>query len=294
MVVVTVAEDECLHLGQINTHDCDVVFQCVDGITEVEHQIAGLSAGLRLQGQGKAPLVVQRLAIVAWRRQPGTLDLHPGRTAGARCVVAAVDEHLDRQPIDHRDGQGRGRLRQCRANTEPRGGECNRAQEKTSTLDACSHNDLPASEYQRTLQLRLEFRVTGPHVKVVGCFSKRHEILPTCIFSRPGNCPGARSMPSAGIAQLVERNLSKVEVAVSNPASRSNSLGATSTCDQFRARSLTRDAAQQSAGKTCSLDTPPASTRRNRRRLRRIRRSARRIGVTFTGRLERPCRPDTA
>lgn len=45
----------------------------------------------------------------------------------------------------------------------------------------------------------------------------------TVCFHELGEPPGAGRLLRAGLAQLVERNLCKIEVTVSNTASRSNS-----------------------------------------------------------------------
>jgi hypothetical protein len=93
--------DQRLDLLRVGADIINVVVERFGGIAEVDHDSVLLAGVLRFDIERKAPLVVQRAAIVALAR--GGFDLDILHLAGTqKQVVGAVDEDAHRKLVDDR------------------------------------------------------------------------------------------------------------------------------------------------------------------------------------------------
>jgi hypothetical protein len=144
MIEMAVADDERAHLAGIGFDELDVVEQRLGAVAIIEHDGPLLVVALRLQVKRQSPLIVQGPAEI--RRPRRRRDAHAVRLVRPEeQVVAAVDEHADRQLVHHRRLD---RRRTCNFDAaEAAGGrrarECRGSLEEIASSDRIGHGRLP-------------------------------------------------------------------------------------------------------------------------------------------------------
>src|SRR5436305_10204353 len=102
MIIMTVADDECVHLADVDLQQLEIICVHVWRETEVEKISARLRAFARFEIQRQPPLALQRLPLWCLRKSYA-LDLQTWRLGGSKEeVVRVVGDLLDCNLVDNR------------------------------------------------------------------------------------------------------------------------------------------------------------------------------------------------
>jgi hypothetical protein len=102
VIIVTMADDQCVHLADVDLHQLDIVGVDFRGKSEIEQIPARFLTFARLDVQSEAPLARKGLALCRFRG-PYARDRQAGLLEGSKKeVVRVVGDLSDCHLVDHR------------------------------------------------------------------------------------------------------------------------------------------------------------------------------------------------